>query len=114
MVLSTMNAMVVEVPENGSKPELIRKQISPPMLEPHEVLVKVATVAQNPTDGKSPRASNQLRITDSFKSKLLISVSLGTALCLVVTSLVKSSVLARMSQRLLRAIQLLVSFGVVS
>ncbi|RBR15372.1 uncharacterized protein FIESC28_07386 [Fusarium coffeatum] len=50
MVLSTMNAMVVEVPENGSKPELIKKQISPPMLEPHEVLVKVATVAQNPTD----------------------------------------------------------------
>ncbi|KAL9570600.1 hypothetical protein ACKAV7_004937 [Fusarium commune] len=50
MVLSTMNALVVEVPENGSKPELIRKQISPPMLEPHEALVKVATVAQNPTD----------------------------------------------------------------
>ncbi|KAG7418986.1 Trans-enoyl reductase ACTTS2 [Fusarium oxysporum f. sp. rapae] len=45
-----MNALVVEVPENGSKPELIRKQISPPMLEPHEALVKVATVAQNPTD----------------------------------------------------------------
>jgi NADPH:quinone reductase-like Zn-dependent oxidoreductase len=50
MVLSTMNAMVVEVPENGSEPELIKKQISPPMLEPHEVLVKVAAVAQNPTD----------------------------------------------------------------
>ncbi|KAJ4039707.1 hypothetical protein NW756_004317 [Fusarium oxysporum] len=50
MVLSTMNALVVEVPENGSKPELIKKQISPPMLEPHEALVKVATVAQNPTD----------------------------------------------------------------
>lgn len=26
-----------------------KKQISPPMLEPHEALVKVATVAQNPT-----------------------------------------------------------------
>ncbi|KAF9769445.1 hypothetical protein IL306_013135 [Fusarium sp. DS 682] len=50
MVLSTMNALVVEVPENGSKPELIKKQISPPMLEPYEVLVKVVTVAQNPTD----------------------------------------------------------------
>ncbi|KAH7209031.1 hypothetical protein DER44DRAFT_809013 [Fusarium oxysporum] len=49
MVLSTMNALVVEVPENGSKPELIKKQILPPMLEPHEALVKVATVAQNPT-----------------------------------------------------------------
>jgi len=109
-----MNAMVVEVPENGSKPELIKKQISPPMLEPHEVLVKVATVAQNPTDGKSSRASNQLRITDFYKSKLLISISLETVLCLVATSLVKSNVLARMSQRLLRAIQLLVSFGVVS
>lgn len=53
MVLSTMNALVVEVPENGSKPELIKKRISPPMLEPHEALVKVATVAQNPTDGQS-------------------------------------------------------------
>jgi NADPH:quinone reductase-like Zn-dependent oxidoreductase len=50
MVLSTMKAMVTEVPENGSKPELIKKDISPPMLEPHEVLVKVTTVAQNPTD----------------------------------------------------------------
>lgn len=52
MVLSTMNAMVIEVPENGSNPELIKKEISPPMLEPHEVLVKVAAVAQNPTDGR--------------------------------------------------------------
>jgi NADPH:quinone reductase-like Zn-dependent oxidoreductase len=47
-----MKAMVIEVPENGSKPELVKKDISPPMLEPHEVLVKVATVAQNPTDGR--------------------------------------------------------------
>lgn len=51
MVPSTMNALVVEVPENA-KPELIKKEISPPMLEAHEVLVKVSTVAQNPTDGK--------------------------------------------------------------
>lgn len=51
MTLSTMKAMVTEVPANGSKPELIKKDISPPMLEPYEVLVKVATVAQNPTDG---------------------------------------------------------------
>ncbi|EYB27299.1 hypothetical protein FG05_07249 [Fusarium graminearum] len=50
MTLSTMKAMVTEVPANGSKPELIKKDISPPMLEPYEVLVKVATVAQNPTD----------------------------------------------------------------
>ncbi|KAH6963734.1 chaperonin 10-like protein [Fusarium avenaceum] len=49
MVPSTMNALVVEVPENA-KPELIKKEISPPMLEAHEVLVKVSTVAQNPTD----------------------------------------------------------------
>ncbi|KAF5692485.1 zinc-type alcohol dehydrogenase [Fusarium denticulatum] len=33
-----------------TKPELIDQQISPPMLEPHEALVKVATMAQNPTD----------------------------------------------------------------
>lgn len=54
MVLSTMNALVVEVPEGpeNAKPELIKKEISPPMLEAHEVLVKVSTVAQNPTDGK--------------------------------------------------------------
>ncbi|KAF5659931.1 zinc-binding oxidoreductase [Fusarium heterosporum] len=52
MVLSTMKALVVEVPEvpENAKPELVKKEISPPMLEPHEVLVKVATVAQNPTD----------------------------------------------------------------
>jgi NADPH:quinone reductase-like Zn-dependent oxidoreductase len=50
MVLSTMKAMVIEVPENGSKPELVKKEISPPVLDHHEVLVKVATVAQNPTD----------------------------------------------------------------
>ncbi|KAJ3530604.1 hypothetical protein NM208_g9251 [Fusarium decemcellulare] len=46
-----MNALVVEVPENGSKPELVKKHISPPVLEPYQVLVKIATVAQNPTDG---------------------------------------------------------------
>ncbi|SPJ76456.1 related to C.carbonum toxD gene [Fusarium torulosum] len=52
MVLSTMNALVVEVPEvpENAKPELVKKEISPPMLEAHEVLVKVSTVAQNPTD----------------------------------------------------------------
>ncbi|KAF5026077.1 hypothetical protein F66182_1869 [Fusarium sp. NRRL 66182] len=53
MVLSTMNALVVEVPENSSNAELVKKEISPPMLEPHEVLVKVASVAQNPTDVKA-------------------------------------------------------------
>ncbi|RGP72224.1 zinc-type alcohol dehydrogenase [Fusarium longipes] len=49
MVSSTMKAMVIEAPENG-KPELVKKDVSPPSLESHEVLVKVATVAQNPTD----------------------------------------------------------------
>ncbi|KAM0562187.1 hypothetical protein ACHAPJ_002632 [Fusarium lateritium] len=50
MVLSTMHALVIEVPEDGSNPQLIKKEISPPIEEPHEVLVKVKTVAQNPTD----------------------------------------------------------------
>ncbi|KAM0343273.1 hypothetical protein ACHAPU_008723 [Fusarium lateritium] len=47
-----MKALVVEVPgvPEDAKPELVKKEISPPMLEPHEVLVKVSTVAQNPTD----------------------------------------------------------------
>ncbi|KAG5659039.1 hypothetical protein KAF25_007592 [Fusarium avenaceum] len=52
MVPSTMNALVVEVPEvpENAKPDLIKKEISSPMLEAHEVLVKVSMVAQNPTD----------------------------------------------------------------
>ncbi|KAF4966633.1 hypothetical protein FZEAL_10631 [Fusarium zealandicum] len=50
MFLSTINALVVEVLEDRSNPELVKKEISPPSLEPHQVLVKVSAVAQNPTD----------------------------------------------------------------
>jgi hypothetical protein len=83
MVLSTMNALVVEVPEvpENAKPELVKKEISPPMLEAHEVLVKVSTVAQNPTDGKIlPRILTEFTVLNISQFKLSISICLETAL----------------------------------
>ncbi|KAF7536047.1 hypothetical protein G7Z17_g13107 [Cylindrodendrum hubeiense] len=44
-----MNALVVEVPEGGS-PALVQKAVPVPALASNQVLVKVSTVAQNPTD----------------------------------------------------------------
>ncbi|KAH6998701.1 chaperonin 10-like protein [Ilyonectria sp. MPI-CAGE-AT-0026] len=49
MSQTTTNALVVEVPERGS-PTLVRKVVPLPALAPNQVLVKVWTVAQNPTD----------------------------------------------------------------
>ncbi|KAH7162441.1 hypothetical protein B0J13DRAFT_669147 [Dactylonectria estremocensis] len=44
-----LNALVVEVPEGGS-PILVQKTVPVPCLGSNQVLVKVSTVAQNPTD----------------------------------------------------------------
>ncbi|KAK7417912.1 hypothetical protein QQZ08_011452 [Neonectria magnoliae] len=49
MVHDSMHALVVEVRECGS-PKLVQKSIPLPALASNQVLEKVATVAQNPTD----------------------------------------------------------------
>ncbi|KAK7422352.1 hypothetical protein QQX98_001631 [Neonectria punicea] len=49
MAHDNMHALVVEVRKGGS-PNLVQKSIPLPALASNQVLVKVATVAQNPTD----------------------------------------------------------------
>ena len=49
MASSTCKALVTRI--DGDKSIMDLKHISVPILGPHQVLVRVASVAQNPTDG---------------------------------------------------------------
>jgi NADPH:quinone reductase-like Zn-dependent oxidoreductase len=64
MASSTCKALVARV--EGDKSFMDLKNISIPKIEPHQILVRVHSVAQNPVDGKShfPLAYLILRITD--------------------------------------------------
>lgn len=52
MVGQQMQALVTESSTGGS-PKMVKKQIPVPEPAPHQALVKVSHIAQNPTDGNS-------------------------------------------------------------
>jgi hypothetical protein len=51
MALTTAKALVTRV--DGDKSTMGIKSMPVPKIEPHQLLVRVGSIAQNPTDGKS-------------------------------------------------------------
>jgi len=55
MASSTCKALVTRV--DGDKSTTVLKDIAIPKVEPHQALVRVSIVAQNPTDSTKPISS---------------------------------------------------------
>lgn len=66
MAPTTAKALVIRV--DGDKSSMDIKEIPIPKIESHQVLVRVGSVAQNPTDGMRHQISGYVKLANAKQS----------------------------------------------